>query len=304
MNPSAEQTLVLVHGRGIQPDAPVLEADWLDALSHALARDHNASLDGVKVELAYYSDISAGMDPERDKYDKVLDQADRQNALAALKQLRSKDFRRSLYEAVPGQSPFKEFLADVGVPLTRALGLSNKRLAHFYPELTAYWDDEAIAGELRARIAKPLVEALDRGSHIMVISHCIGTVFAYDAFWDASQAATNADQRVHSWLTLGSPLADNDVRKRLGGQPSGFPNLLINWFNLAAEDDPVCHDETVANDFSAMLNERHISRIQDYHVYNLAERYGRSDPHDVLGYLVHPRTVSLLADWLNSPPGI
>lgn len=303
MNPSAEQTLVLVHGRGIQPEAPVLEADWLEALTHALARDHNASLDGVNVQLAYYSDISADMDPERDKYDKVLDQADRHNALTTLKLLRNKEFRRSQYEAIPGQSPLKEFLADIGVPLTRALGLSNKRLAHFYPELTAYWDDDGIARELRARIAKPLVQALDRGDHIMVISHCIGTVLTYDAFWDASQAATDADQRVHSWLTLGSPLADNDVRKRLGGQPSGFPNLLINWFNLAAEDDPVCHDETVANDFSVMLKERHISRIQDYHMYNLAERYGRSDPHDVLGYLVHPRTVTLVADWLNSRPG-
>ena len=72
---------------------------------------------------------------------------------------------------------------------------------------------------------------------------------------------------------------------------------------MAAEDDPVCHDETMANDFEAMLKERHISRIQDYHIYNLTERYGKSDPHAALGYLIHPRTAGLVADWINARPG-
>lgn len=297
------RTLILIHGRGTHPDADQLQTEWLETLEHALNRDHQKNLNGVHVALAYYGEETAALDPDGNKFDPVLDAADRQQALATLKALRSKDFRRARYEAVPGQSPLKEFLTDLGVPLSRALGLANKRLAKFYPELTAYWQDEALAAALRERLTTPLVAALHRGDHIMVISHGIGTVLAYDAFWDASQSTTATEQRVHSWVTLGSPLADDDVRRRLGGQPSGFPNLLLNWFNLAAEDDPVCHDETVANDFKAMLAERHISRIQDYHIYNLTERYGRSDPHDALGYLCHPRTANLLNDWLNSAPG-
>ena len=59
----------------------------------------------------------------------------------------------------------------------------------------------------------------------------------------------------------------------------------------------------MANDFDAMLKERHISRIQDYHIYNLAERYGKSDPHATLGYLIHPRTIGLVMDWINLPSG-
>ncbi len=300
MNATAVNTLILVHGRGCQPEDPPYEADWIEALTHGLNRDHGKPFTEVNVIPVHYGDVTERLDPAREKYDPILDRADRRNALDALMALRAKDFRRSRYEAVPGQSPLKEFLTDLGVPLSRALGLANRRLAHFYPELTAYWEDDALAADLRSRICSPLIDALHRGDHIMVISHCIGTVLAYDAFWDASQATTDENQRVHTWLTLGSPLADDDVRHRLGGQPEGFPNLLINWFNLAAEDDPVCHDETVANDFKAMLNERHISRIHDYHIYNLAERYGRSDPHDALGYLCHPRTAALLHDWLSS----
>jgi len=300
MNGKAERTLLLIHGRGSQPDEASLRADWFRALAHGLDRDFGASLDGVNVVPVYYADVSAKLDPDREKYDPVLDEADRHNALQTLLALRAKDFKRARYEAVPGQSPLKEFLADLGIPLGRVLGLANRRLAHFYPELAAYWQDEALAGQLRARISAPLIEALHRGDHIMVVSHCIGTVLAYDAFWDVSHAISHPEQRVHTWLTLGSPLADDDVRHRLGGQPAGFPNLIINWFNLAAEDDPVCHDETVANDFKAMLKEHHISRIHDYHIYNLSERYGRSDPHDALGYLCHPRTAILLHDWLRA----
>jgi hypothetical protein len=302
--PRRPATLFLVHGRGTKPPEDILTANWRRALEHGLKRDHERDLSKIDLRMVYYGDLTNELDPDFRKYDQVLDLADRDNAFEALAALKSaKAFRRSRYEALPGQSPLKEFLADLGVPAARLLGLANRRLAHFYPELIDYWQDEEKARTLRARLVEPLGEALRRGDHIMVISHCIGSVIAYDAFWEASQEVDSTEQRVNTWVTLGSPLADNDVRKRLSGQPKGFPNLLINWYNVAAEDDPVCHDETMANDFKAMLDERHLSRIHDYHIYNLAERFGRSDPHAAVGYLIHPRMATLLNEWLTSPDG-
>lgn len=305
MNPSTEGalTLFLVHGRGVQPEAAELTEQWRRALTYGLERDREMNLDAVRCEMLYYGDLVASLDPDAAKFDPVLDRADRDNAFKELAALKAKSFRRSRYEEVPGQTPLKEFLADLSAPVGRLLGLANRRLAHFYPELTEYWNNEALSDAIRTRMVEPLGEALRRGEHIMVLSHCIGSVFCYDAFWAASQRTTADQQRVHSWLTLGSPLADNDVRRRLGGQPAGFPNLLLNWFNVAAEDDPVCHDETMADDFRDMLRERHISRIEDYHIYNLTERYGRSDPHDALGYLMHPRVAQLVGDWIKAVPG-
>lgn len=305
MNPSTDPrlTLFLVHGRGVQPDAVELTAFWMQVLNHGLARDRELNLAGVQVDMCYYADLTGPLDPDAAKFDPVLDRADRENAFSQLAALKAKSFRRARYEAVPGQTPLKEFLADVGAPVGRLLGLANRRLAHFYPELMAYWQDSELAAAIRGRIVPALGESLRRGDHIMVLSHGIGSVFCYDAFWAASQEVSAAQQRVHTWVTLGSPLSDNDVRRRLGGQPAGFPNLLLNWYNVAAEDDPVCHDETVADDFKAMLRERHISRIEDYHIYNLCERYGASDPHDALGYLIHPRTARLLGDWITAFSG-
>jgi hypothetical protein len=109
--------------------------------------------------------------------------------------------------------------------------------------------------------------------------------------------------KVRNWVTLGAPLADDYVRSRLGkaadsSATTTYPSVLVNWFNIAAEDDFVCHDETMANDFSAMLKNHVISRIDDFSIYNLALRFGRSNPHNSIGYLIHPRLIKLLSDWL------
>ena len=47
-----------------------------------------------------------------------------------------------------------------------------------------------------------------------------------------------------------------------------------------------------------MLTRRCISRLEDSGVFNLARRYGRPNPHNALGYLIHPRMAGILADWL------
>ena len=47
-----------------------------------------------------------------------------------------------------------------------------------------------------------------------------------------------------------------------------------------------------------MLNLRLVSSIRDYRIYNMAVRYGKSNPHSSVGYLIHPRVTKIVADWL------
>ena len=63
------------------------------------------------------------------------------------------------------------------------------------------------------------------------------------------------------------------------------------------------HDNTVSDDFKSMLTQRQISSIRDYRIYNMAVRYGKSNPHNVVGYLVHPRVSTLVAEWLRKTDG-
>ena len=175
------------------------------------------------------------------------------------------------------------------------------------PEVVAYWNRESdYHREVSRRMIDTLLPPLKRGDDIMLIAHCLGSVIAFDALWEISRGGVVdqdvATNKVTMLVTLGSPLGDEFVKSKLAGSTAmgeaKFPNNLINWSNVAAEDDYTCHDETVANDFRSMLDERLISRITDYQIYNLAVRYGRSNPHHSLGYLIHPRVAKLVSDWL------
>ena len=48
-----------------------------------------------------------------------------------------------------------------------------------------------------------------------------------------------------------------------------------------------------------MLQLRRVSFVKDYHVFNLAVRYGRTNPHSSVGYLIHPRMAKIIADWIS-----
>ena len=108
-------------------------------------------------------------------------------------------------------------------------------------------------------------------------------------------------------MTLGSPLGDSNIRKRLNGAKEKlalrYPKNVIAWHNVSAEDDYTCHDDTLADDFKKMMNRRIVSAVNDYKIYNLAVRYGRSNPHNSIGYYIHPRTAKVVVDWMNEPTG-
>ena len=307
-NDSPGRTIVCVHGRGRKPSAPQLERLWVEGLRAGLARDYPDSpalqnFESANIVLAYYGDLIN--ERRTGSYDESMDVADLDNALTTLAGLAtSKKFRRSGYEHLPGRSSLKEFLADIGAPVLSTLRLTEAVLSRRMPELAAYWhDDAAFAQNARQRVRERLREAFSRGDEVLVVSHCLGSVITYDALWELSHVEGLPNQ-VSTWITIGSPIADEYVKRQLHGakKPAAqrYPRNIVNWYNIAAEDDFTCHDETVANDFAAMQQSKALSRIKDYRIYNLAVRYGRSNPHNFIGYVTHPRVTKLLGEWLSA----
>ena len=309
------KTLILIHGRGFKPARAEVEELWVRALRSGVQRDAPDALpafDGCRREFVYYGDdINAVLAAQGRSYDAALDLADLKNTLASLAALsRSRQFRREYYERLPGKTALKEFLADVGAPALSAFGLKERTLLRFVPELAEYWHDPN--GRLQsagARLCAVVGDAMQRGDDVVLVSHCIGSVIAYDALWDLSRGGYRdgecAGGKITLWVTLGAPLGDESVKARLRGataEPGGrHPNNVLSWLNVAAEDDYVCHDDRLANDYDDMLYGRLISSIEDARIYNLAVRYGRSNPHNALGYLAHPRVSRAMASWLGSP---
>jgi len=284
------------------------------ALRAGIERDFPGQLDSFDVlqkHIAWYGDLSAEiLHGCGQKYDIDLDIGDRRNALTALREIRPrKRFGIRQYDCLPGKSAIPEFVADISSPLLGSVGLAMPVLGKVARDFASYLDNKLeFAEQVRARLRTELCELMDRGNRIMMITHGTGSVAAYDVLWQISHdpelKEKYAEKKVESWLTLGSPLGDRNVQKRLLGAKekaeSRFPTNVISWHNIAAEDDFTCHDTTLADDYKKMLRQRLVSAVHDYRIFNLAVRYGKSNPHSSVGYYIHPRTSKILADWMQS----
>lgn len=305
------RSVLLVHGRDFKPAAATYLELAVIAMRAGLERDFPNCVecfDKLSIDLAWYGDLNAGVLQRKGKsYDETLDVGDRRSALRALREITPrKRFGIRVYDKLPGKSALPEFFMDVGAPLLGAVGFRMPVLGKIAKDFAAYLDDLEFAEEARRRFREKLCAFMDRGDKIMLVTHGTGSVIAYDVLWELSNDTETykeyGDYKVDQWLTLGSPLGDRTVQKRLLGarerDENRFPSNVISWHNLAAEDDYSCHDTTLADDFKKMMVQRRVSAVHDYRIFNLAVRYGKSNPHSSIGYYIHPRLAKVLSDWL------
>ncbi len=306
------RTILLVHGRSFKPPERELKRLWVSALRVGLERDHPSALPAfaaARKELVYYGDLSNGfLRSIGREYDMLADLADRRRCLAELGALGRSAFTRAAYRKVPGRNPYREFLADALGTSLSVLRLSDPLLAAVSPDMAQYWNrDEAFGSEVRAQMTRPLKRALRRGGPVMVIGHSMGAVVVYDTLWKFSRTGEYrpefSQKRIDLLITLGGPLGDSTVRRHLRGArangPRRYPSNVRRWVNVAAEDDFIAHDQTVADDYADMKRFGLVESIRDYRIYNVAVRGGRSNPHSSAGYLLHPRVASLVGDWVS-----
>lgn len=294
--------IVAVHGGGVQPPVELLKPNWRRAVRAGVARDWAKLLnlfDEAEFVMPCYAEHFAEL---HSPIDEALDSLDRSAALQALIDLKNtRSFRRTHYERLPGKSALAEFVADVVAPTLGALGLGQPAVERAVPEFKLWWADESPQRvAVLELVCKALKDALMECESVAVIAHGFGSVIVYDALWRLGNE--HPELKVDLLVTCGAPLANNTVRKRLAGAKEPvelrYPTNLFRWHNLAAEDDYLCHDKTVADDFAGLLRRHQISELVDHTIYNLAVRYGRSAPGHSAGYLVHPRMSELLANWL------
>lgn len=304
-------TILFVHGRSFKPAKAGLSRLWMAATRHGIARDHPGKLGAfnkARKELVYYGDVSnAYLRSRGSNYDESEDLAGRKLSLRQLRAWPATAFTRTNYEKLPGKKAALEFLADIGASTLGALRLAGKLIEAAAPDIHEYWNfDSEFGTDVRYPMIAPLKRAMDRGDRILVVSHSLGTMVAFDTFWKFSRAGEYrpryTDCRIDTWLTLGSPLGDETVKRKLKGARAGgarrYPANVRHWHNVAAEDDYISHDSTLADDYRDMVAAGLLESITDHRIYNLALRDGKSNPHHGLGYLVHPTVAGLIANWI------
>jgi len=315
---SGRRSILFVHGRSFKPSADALMELTSSALRAGLERDFPDSVpvyDSVQCDLAYYGDLSNDLLMSLGGYyDEQLDIGDRKNALKALREIpERKRFGIRQYDRLPGKSALAEFSVAVSVPLLGFFGLWMWLCSRRIPDFAEYLNGSTgFAEQVRGRVRTKLVGMLADGDQVLLITHGTGSAIAWDVLWELSHDDNYREladgAKVDAWLTLGAPLGDTRLRKRIFGAKCGgrkrFPTNVISWHNVAAEDDHMCYDNTVADDFKKMLRERAVSSVDDYKIYNHAVRYGKSNPHSSIGYFIHPRISKIVAEWLRPDEAI
>ncbi len=312
---SARRSILIVHGCDFKPPEKAFMDDASTALLEGVQRDypdHVEAFGKVGLELAYYGDLgNAYLRSKGRHYDEQLDIGDRRNALESLKKIPlRKKFGLQQYDKLRGKSAVPEAIADIASPVFGMLGLTMLLVTSVAKDFAVYLRGNTdFTEQVRARVRDKLCELLRRGDNVLLMSHGSGAAVAYDVLWQLSHDERFRDEfstsKIDVFLTMGSPISDNWVRKRLLGagrrSTERFPTNIITWENVSAEDDYFCHDKTVANDLKAMMREHVISTINDYRVYNHTMRYGKSNPHCSLGYFIHPRVAKIVVDWIETP---
>ncbi|MEZ9647529.1 hypothetical protein AB4307_16045, partial [Vibrio sp. 10N.261.52.C2] len=240
------------------------------------------------------------------------DPASRQQALSELKKYKTSQFNKTTYNKVSKIGFLKEALADTFSSLFGKLGVAETLITKVAPDMAHYWNEDTYFGsDVRHRLMVELKEALDNQDDVMIVSHSLGSMISYDVLWKLSHYGEyrhdyGADKKVNLLLTLGSPLGDENVKDRLKGSrlkdEKKYPLNIQQWINISAEDDFISHDSKIRNDFKDMLKLDLIpGGMKDIHpVYNLNIRNGKSNPHASIGYLINPKFIKVLDEWLSS----
>lgn len=307
------KVIFLVHGRSFKPPKAKLKRLWFDAVEAGLKRDcapsKLAAFKRMKKEFVYYGDISnrflkvAEKKPANFNTD---DSASRRITLNQLKAYAATQFNKRTYNKLPGKSFAGEALADLFGGLAAFFRVSDPLIEAIAPDMREYWNFQSQFGsDVRETLSTPLARALRNRHKVLLLSHSLGTMIAYDTLWKFSHYSEYRHirhKKVDLLVTLGSPLGDETVKRNLkGAKASGsrrYPSNIRRWVNVAAEDDYVAHDERVRNDYKAMLKRGLVQSIEDRRIYNLAVRNGKSNPHHGAGYLIHPKVTELIANWI------
>ncbi|MBB6091334.1 hypothetical protein HNQ60_000180 [Povalibacter uvarum] len=118
-----------------------------------------------------------------------------------------------------------------------------------------------VRSELRNRLLKVLHTAASKGEKIVLVTHSMGTMVAYDVLRNCADCPT-----IDTFITLGSPLGVKEVQAELrapGSASVDFPVKANRWVNIYDPLDPICAaDPKFANDYKA-VNGKSVEDIEE-----------------------------------------
>ena len=298
--------IIGIHGLGNKPSRKVLRKWWKMSIRDGL-RKIGKDRFFFRFEMVYWADIMhknpldpATSDKESELYIKEPYVPSPPNIEKKSKKLRKKvlDFLEKQVDKI--------FLND---DLTVNYSfVTDMIIHHFFKELDCYFslkkEDKQVScpsvkDATDNRIKKILMK--HKGKEILLISHSMGTIIAYDVLTQSGQEIP-----VDTFVTMGSPLGLPVIMGKLAAERTKITgmkfetrtpeNVVTNWFNFSDLEDKIAFNYNLGDDYKE--NTRKV-RAQDMVVYNDYSIDGKRNPHKSYGYLRTPELAQVIDDFFN-----
>lgn len=103
-------------------------------------------------------------------------------------------------------------------------------------QVASYLFSSQVAGAIQKRMLDGLNQALGLGDELVIVSHSLGTVVAFDCL-----RAANGGHNVSAFFTLGSPLSKLRRLSLRTADLGAIPGSVGEWLNLYDTTDPVAN---------------------------------------------------------------
>jgi len=181
-------------------------------------------------------------------------------------------------------------------------------IQHYFKELDVYLSQKNTHNHvsslsLKDATHKRMEEALrkHKGKEILLISHSMGTIIAYDVLTQCSQEIA-----IDTFVTMGSPLGLPAIIGKIAAEHtacSGITNevntpesVVRQWNNFSDIKDKISFNYNLADDYKE--NSLKV-RAKDFVVFNDYSVNGIANPHKSYGYLRTPELAELIDTFLN-----
>lgn len=174
----------------------------------------------------------------------------------------------------------------------------------FYYENRKIHDRNGALGKTQDVLRQELLNALIplKGRSIMLISHSMGSIIAYDALLKLGKDVPNYE--LSHFVTIGSPLGLPHVKAKIikeqGVDRLQTPLVVTkSWKNFADKKDPVAADVFLKGDYAA--NVAKIEVVDDLVTNDyIAPNKKKHNHHKSYGYLRTPEMSAHVADFLDT----
>jgi hypothetical protein len=323
----SKKKIIMIHGLGAKPPPETTHELWRRAVTEnirvgneLLARSLEAHPDIF--ESAYWANFVPHHIPDDAAYSRKLEQ--QVDKVIAERRKIGDRFHVGMGEKLG--SFFQDRGIDLAKLLANALQIKDDVMTRFLRETELYDQDQYIADQMRAPLENALRRAWDEGREPIILAHSMGSFISYDVLWRFAHRRTAGfgnynNRRVKMFITMGSPLGDETVRKLLFARhhrehslrQRQYPTNIDFWHNYACLGDVVAHHKNFHDIFYQPMRElklfparpafRSIDYVDLHNPFEVVTHAGnrrreKRNPHKSYGYLVQPRLGTWVADYL------